>query len=363
MSGDNMIMSFRWYVEDFDSVTLAQIRQIPGVKGVVASLYDIPVGEEWPFDRILKMKKKIEDKGLKLVAIESVNVHEDIKLGLQSRDKYIENYKRTIENIGKAGIPVICYNFMPVFDWFRTDLEKPINDGSRVLAYDHEMINKMNPYLMLEEVQTKSNGYVLPGWEPERLAYLKDLLKKYEGFTEEMLWENLEYFLRAIIPTAEKYNVKMAIHPDDPPWPVFGLPRIIKDKESLERLINIVDSPSNCITLCSGSLGADVRNDIPEMIRYFGKKGRIAFGHVRNIKIEGEKKFYESSHLSSDGSLDMFEIMKTYHDIGFDGPIRPDHGRMIWGEKARPGYGLYDRALGAAYLNGLWEAIGKMKNL
>jgi mannonate dehydratase len=153
----------------------------------------------------------------------------------------------------------------------------------------------------------------------------------------------------------------MAIHPDDPPWNIFGLPRIAKSKETLKKIVDLVDSPYNGITLCSGCLGADPNNDIPDMIRYFGSMGRIHFGHVRNIKVDSSGNFYEVSHLSSDGSLDMFEIMKAYHDIDFKGYIRPDHGRMIWGETGRPGYGLYDRAIGIGYLNGLWEAIGKMK--
>jgi mannonate dehydratase len=152
----------------------------------------------------------------------------------------------------------------------------------------------------------------------------------------------------------------MAIHPDDPPWEIYGLPRIVTSKENLEKLVNLVDSPYNGLTLCSGSLGVNSKNQIPELIRHFGKMGRIHFGHVRNVKIVSDGVFHETSHLSSDGSLDVFEIMKAYYDVGFTGYLRPDHGRMIWGEEARPGYGLYDRALGVAYMNGLWEAINKM---
>lgn len=152
----------------------------------------------------------------------------------------------------------------------------------------------------------------------------------------------------------------MAVHPDDPPWSIFGLPRIVTCKENLEKLLRLVDDECNGLTLCSGSLGANPENDIPDMIRHFGKIGRIHFAHVRNLKITGEGLFHETSHLSSDGSLDIFEIMKAYYDIGFEGYMRPDHGRMIWGEEGRPGYGLFDRALGIAYMNGLWEAIGKM---
>lgn len=355
-----MKMTFRWFGENDDSVTLDQIRQIPAVKGVVGFLSDIPVGELWPMERILEYKKNIEAHGLELEVIESVNIHEDIKLGLPSRDKYIENYKETIKNLGQAGVKVICYNFMPVFDWLRTDLAYKLSDGSEAMLYDDDKLKGLDPIDLVKSTEKNSNGFSLPGWEPDRLKELKNVLKLYENVGEEKLFENYEYFLKAIIPTCEKYDVKMAVHPDDPAWSVFGLPRIVNSKENLDRIVKMVDSTYNGITLCSGALGSSTKNNIPELIRYFGDMGRIHFAHVRNIKILSEKQFHEVSHLSSDGSFDMFEIMKAYHDIGFEGYMRPDHGRMIWNEKARPGYGLYDRALGVTYLNGLWEAIKKM---
>jgi mannonate dehydratase len=197
----------------------------------------------------------------------------------------------------------------------------------------------------------------LPGWEPERLKELKKLFEMYTGIDEEKLFDNLQYFLEGIIPVAAECDIKMAIHPDDPPWPIFGLPRIVTSKANLERLIHLVDSPYNGLTLCTGSLGASTGNDMPDIIRYFGKQGRIHFGHVRNIQIHESGVFNEAAHKDDAGSLDIYEIMKAFYDIGFMGPIRPDHGRMIWGEKGRPGYGLYDRALGANYLCGLWDAI------
>ncbi len=356
-----MKITFRWFGEKDDSVTLKQIRQIPGMSGVVGALYDVPVGEVWPMDKILQLKAAVENAGLELEVIESVNVHEDIKLGLPSRDTYIENYKQCIRNLGKAGVKVICYNFMPVFDWLRSELAHELEDGSNALFYDHNIVKDIDPVKLVEDTATNSNGFILPGWEPERLAILKATLEKYKSVDEEKLFENLKYFLENIIPVCEEADVKMAIHPDDPPWSLFGLPRIVTSKENLDRLVKLVDSPYHGLTLCSGSLGANPANNIPDIIRYFGRMGRIHFGHVRNIKFVGDKVFHEASHLSSDGSLDMFEIMKAYHDVDFKGYIRPDHGRMIWGEKARPGYGLYDRALGVTYLNGLWEAISKMK--
>ncbi|MFP4660884.1 MAG: mannonate dehydratase [Halanaerobiales bacterium] len=355
-----MKMVFRWFGSDDDSVSLSEIRQIPGVTGVVSALQDIPVGDVWPLERILELKEEVNQVGLELEIIESVNIHEDIKLGLPSRDGYIENYNITIRNLSKAGIKVICYNFMPVFDWLRSDLARELEDGSNVLSYNEDMIKNTDPVSLVEEVRSGSRGFSLPGWEPERLAELKRIIELYSNIDEDKLFDNLKYFLEGIIPVCEECDVKMAIHPDDPPWPIFGLPRIIISKNNLERMLQLVDSKYNGLALCSGSLGANLENDIPEMIRYFGGMGRIHFGHVRNLKIDSKGNFHETSHLSTDGSFDMFEIMKAYYDTGFEGYIRPDHGRMIWGEKARPGYGLYDRALGVTYLNGLWEAICKM---
>ena len=176
---------------------------------------------------------------------------------------------------------------------------------------------------------------------------------------DEALFANLKYFLERIMPVCREYDIRMAIHPDDPAWSVFGLPRIIVNKENILRMMKMVDDPHNGVTFCSGSYGTSLENDLPDMIRSL--KGRIYFAHVRNLKFHSPTNFEEAAHLSSDGSFDMYEIMKALYDIGFDGPIRPDHGRMIWGEKAMPGYGLYDRALGAAYLNGLWEAIEKSR--
>lgn len=356
-----MKMTFRWFGEGYDSIPLEHIRQIPGRPGIVSALYDVPVGEEWPIEKIENLKRTVEKAGLELEVIESVNIHDDIKIGFPSRDHYIENYKKTLRTLGKFGIKVVCYNFMPVFDWTRSDLAKPLPDGSTTMAYEEDKIGKIDPSRMAEEMEAKSNGYSLPGWEPERLKTLKELFEKYKSVDEEKLLDNLGYFLKQIIPVCEEVGIAMAIHPDDPPWNIFGLPRIAKSKETFQKIVDLVDSPYNGITLCSGCLGADPNNDIPDMIRHFGLMGRIHFGHVRNIKVDSPGNFYEVSHLTSDGSLEMFEIMKAYHDIDFKGYIRPDHGRMIWGETGRPGYGMYDRALGIAYLNGLWEAIDKMK--
>ncbi|QHE53020.1 mannonate dehydratase [Pontibacillus sp. HMF3514] len=347
-----MKMTLRWYGEN-DKVTLEHIRQIPGVTGVISAIYNVPVGKPWPLEDILALKKRVEEKGLLLEGIESVPVHESIKLGDPSRDQFIENYQQTLRNLADAGINLVCYNFMPVFDWTRSQLDYQLSDGSTTLTYMDQVIQKMNPL----------NGDLnLPGWDSSyEKEDLKQLLEQYQSVTEDDLWRNLQYFLKSIMAIADEVDIKMAIHPDDPPWSIFGLPRIITNKADLERLIRLVDSPNNGITMCTGSLGANSSNDMPELIRHFGSLGRIHFAHVRNVKRVGEKSFEESSHRSEDGSIDMYEVMKAYVDIGFKGPLRPDHGRMIWGETGRPGYGLYDRALGAVYLNGIYEAIQKNK--
>lgn len=353
-----MDMTLRWFGKDFDSVTLEQIRQIPGVTGVITTLYDTKPGEAWETEKICAIKKEIEAAGLQLKGIESVNIHDAIKVGTPDREQYIDNYITTLERLGQEGVNLVCYNFMPVFDWTRSDLAKLRPDGSTVLSYDQELIDSIDPEKMMDSMDEKSNGFVLPGWEPERMAKIKELFELYKDVDEEKLFANLKYFLERIMPTCEKYGIKMAIHPDDPGWSVFGLPRIMKTKENLLRLVTTVDSPCNGVTLCTGSLGSNPDNDIPDIIRSL--KGKIHFGHIRNIIHLAPGKFDEAAHLSSDGSLDMFEIMKALYDIGFDGVIRPDHGRAIWGEISMPGYGLYDRALGATYLNGIWESITKM---
>lgn len=353
-----MKMSFRWYGTGHDSVTLQNIQQIPGIKGIITTLYDLPAGEEWSRERIQAMNNEVRNGGLEIYGIESVNIHDAIKIGLPERDEYIEKYINTLKNLSDERINMVCYNFMPVFDWTRTDLAKLRSDGSTVLAYDQNVIDNIQPDKMFESFGKSTNGFELPGWEPERMAKVKELFEMYKDVDEEKLFENLKYFLNAIMPTCEKYGVKMAIHPDDPGWSVFGLPRIIINQETIQRMLKEVDSPYNGVTLCTGSLGTNPNNNIPEIIRSL--KGRIHFAHIRNMKHESKGVFEEAAHLSSDGSMDMFEIVKALHDIGFDGPARPDHGRMIWDEVAMPGYGLYDRALGSQYILGLWEAIGKM---
>ena len=349
----------RWFPYGDDSVTLRQIRQTPGVSGVATCLPKIPVGEIWSTESLKNLAGEIRNAGLEMEVIESVNIHEDIKKGLPSRDRYIDNYLKTIENLHQTGVKCLCYNFMPVIDWARSDLAHELIDGSTVMSYRHSEVLKMNPDSMAKSMNGKSRGFSLPGWEPERLSAMAADIEFYQGITEDRYWENMKYFLDAVIPCAEKNDVKMAIHPDDPPWPIYGLPKVITDAAHIRKFLSLNDSPYNGLTLCTGSLGSKIDNDLPSIIREFAGRGRVHFAHIRNIKHLSDTDFDESAHLSECGDLDMFEIVKAFYDSGFDGYIRPDHGRMIWDEKARPGYGLYDRAIGANYLLGLWEAIEK----
>jgi mannonate dehydratase len=345
-----MQMTFRWFGTS-DTIPLEYIRQIPGVTGVVSALYDVPVGDVWPRDKISDLASQIDAVGLSLAVIESIPVHEDIKLGRPTRDRLVDQYAESVRHMGEVGVPVLCYNFMPIFDWTRTDLAMPQPDGSTALAYDDAALSRID--------LSRGTGD-LPGWATAYdAASLQALLAAYENVNAERLWENLEYFLQRVVPVAESAGVRMAIHPDDPPWPIFGLPRIVTSGPSLERLTRLVDLPANGVTFCTGSLGADPLNDLPRIAASLGARGRIHFAHCRNVKWTGKRKFNESPHPSHLGNVDMYAVLSALHKSGFAGPIRPDHGRMIWGETGRPGYGLFDRALGATYLQGLWEGIEK----
>lgn len=352
-----MEMTLRWYGSGYDTVPLGFIRQIPGVTGVITTLYGTEPGEVWDPSDIRALKDEVAAAGLHISGIESVNVCDEIKVGGAERDKYIDNYVATLENLGREGIHLVCYNFMPVFDWTRTELARVRPDGSTVLAYNQDDIDRLVPEDMFGHISSDTGGTVMPGWEPERMGRIKELFEMYKDVDAEKLFDNLVYFLNRIMPVCDEYDIDMAIHPDDPAWSVFGLPRIINNAENIMRLMKAVDNKHNGVAFCSGSYGTNPDNDLPGMIRLLGE--RIHFAHIRNLKFNSPYDFEEAAHLSSDGSFDMYEIVKALYDIGFDGPIRPDHGRMIWDEQAMPGYGLYDRALGAAYLNGLWEAIKK----
>lgn len=345
-----MKLSFRWYGPD-DPVSLEYISQIPGMRSIVSAVYDVKPGEIWPEESLQAIKRECEKHGLVFDVVESIPVHEDIKLGRGRVGALLEAYCENIRRCGKYGVKCVTYNFMPVFDWTRTQLDKKADDGSTSLVMYWEQLRGLDP--LKDDIH-------LPGWDSSYTQQeVRELIAAYKALGEEGLWGNLERFLKAVVPAAEECGVKLAIHPDDPPYPIFGLPRIVTGEESLDRLLALVDSPSNCLCLCTGSLGCAKSNDIPALVRKYAAMGRIAFMHIRNVKILEDGSFEERAHLSSCGSLDMAEIVRALAENGYDGYVRPDHGRMIWGEKGRPGYGLFDRALGAAYLNGLFEAYEK----
>ena len=329
-----MKMTWRWYGEGNDHIKLSDIRQIPGVEGIVWALHDKLPGEVWQPEEIAKVKAQLDEYGFNMDVVESVNVSDDIKTAGPKRDEHIAAYIQTIKNLAPFGVKVICYNFMPVFDWTRTDLFHPMGDGSTALYYEAAKI-KQDPREMADYVMGFTEKYhmTFPGWEPERMARLDELFEKYRPVTKEKLWENFKYFLEAIMPTCRACDIKMAVHMDD---------------------------PYNCLTLCSGSLNANGKNNVAEIVRKHCD--RIAFAHIRNVKHFENGDFSEASHRDCDGDTGILDILRAYHDCGFDGYIRPDHGRHLWGEgpgTCRPGYGLYDRALGVMYMLGAWDMMDK----
>lgn len=347
-----MKLSFRWYGAN-DPIRLEYISQIPGMHSVVSAVYDVKPGKVWSEESILKIKNECEKHHLIFDVVESIPVSEDIKLGTAKREEHIEVYKENIRRVAKHGVKCICYNFMPVFDWTRTQLDKKAPDGSTSLVMYMDQLKGLDPL---------TDDMNLPGWDASYTKEeMKELIKNYRKIGEEGLWKNIEIFLKEIIPVAEECSVVMAIHPDDPPYSIFGIPRIITNEANLDRFLSIVDSPANRLTFCTGSLGAGSFNNIPPMVRKYAEKRRLGFMHIRNIKLMEDGSFEERAHLSSAGSLDIYAIVKALVDNDYDGYVRPDHGRMIWGETGKPGYGLYDRALGATYINGLFEACEKAK--
>ncbi|MBR6230916.1 MAG: mannonate dehydratase [Lachnospiraceae bacterium] len=352
-----MKMAFRWYGSGNDTISLSDIRQIPGVSEIVWALHQKQPGEVWETDEIRKVRDELAEYGFGMSVVESVNVHDDIKTAGNNRELYIENYIKTLRNLAEFGVKVVCYNFMPVFDWTRTDLFHPLPDGSTALYYEKSKI-KQDPAEMAEYILSETKGYTMPGWEPERLANLRELFGMYRSTDKETLWANLKYFLEALMPVCRECGIKMAIHPDDPPWDIFGLPRLLTDEKAIGRFLSMVDDPCNCLTLCSGSLSADPENNVADIVRKYC--GRIAFAHIRNVKHYDNGDFSETSHRDCDGDTGILDIIRAYHDCGFDGYIRPDHGRHIWNEKCRPGSGLYDRALGIMYILGAWDMLDQL---
>ncbi len=341
-----MQLQFRWYGPK-DPVTLSNIRQIPGIQGVVSAVYDIKVGEVWPLDKIKELKEMIEKENLTFTTVESVPVHESIKAGLEDRDIYIENYKQTLRNLSEHGIEVVCYNFMPILDWVRTTLKYKLEDGSLALALFQEDEARYNP---------RENSLSLPGWdESYTQEELLELIKMYDNISKNELKDNMKYFIDQIIPVAEEVGIKMAIHPDDPPWDIFNIPRIMSTIEDYDFFVGLSDSKYHGITFCSGSLGIDKNLDLLGFLKRYINK--VNFVHLRNVINFGNKSFTETAHNDPKGAIDFYILIKELLDNNYTGPYRPDHGRDIWDENGNPGYGLYDRALGANYIEGIIEGI------
>ncbi|AIC92376.1 mannonate dehydratase [Bifidobacterium coryneforme] len=370
-----MHMGFRWYGEGNDTISLDDIRQIPGVETIVWSLHHKQAGEVWQPGEIEEAMATITGlsardraagitKTFNADVVESVNVHESIKTGStvlgMSRDQAIDAYIETVANLGKAGVRVVTYNFMPVFDWLRTEMFHPCPDGSTALYYNQHQVDQLSPQGIIDETLKGAGALTVPGWEPERLAHLPELMEAYQGMDHELMYANYKYFLDAVIPTCERYDVRLAVHPDDPAFDLFGWPRVVSSKEGIQRVLDLNPSPYNGLCLCLGSFSSRRGNDAVDAVRTF--MDRIHFSHVRNIRFTDEEgSFFEVGHRASEGDVDTVGIMRAYAEADYQGYIRPDHGRHLWSEnteagRPRPGYGLYDRAMGIQYLLGVWDA-------
>lgn len=381
--------TFRWFGKS-DAVTLSDIRQ-SGATGVVTALHHIPNGEIWPIEDIQATKNEILNAGLEWSFIESIPIHENIKLRQGDYAKRIKNYKQSLINVAKCGVKNVCYNFMPVLDWTRTHLFWELEDGSTALRFDKVEMAVFETYIMQRngvekdydeailakaklryeamsktEIQRLKDGILkgLPGTVDDLdIPTFKKMIAQYKDLSHSDLKSNLSYFLNEIIPLAEELGVKMAIHPDDPPFDIMGLPRIITSERDLDDLVGFIDSPSNGITFCTGSLGANKNNDLPNMIEKF--KNRIHFLHLRNVKREDDGSFYEDHHL--EGSSDMFEIVKAVLKIekerNISLPMRPDHGHQMLDDlkhnNSYAGYTAIGRLKGLAELRGLSLGISK----
>ena len=381
--------TFRWFGSS-DSISLAHVKQT-GAKGIVTALHHIPNGEIWDIQDIQKVKNTIENAGLEWSFIESIPIHENIKLRQGDYLRRIENYKQSLKNIAYCGVKNVCYNFMPVLDWTRTHLFWKLDNGSTALRFDKVEMAAFETFIMkrkdvekdydnniLEKAEKRFNEMTflekkrlqdhilrgLPGTvEDLTISQFKRMISQYKNISHQDLKNNLSFFLNEVIPVCEENGIKMAIHPDDPPYDIMGLPRIIKSENDLEELINFIDSPSNGITFCTGSLGANPKNDLPKMIEKF--KDKIHFLHLRNVKREADGSFYEDNHL--EGSSNMFEIVKAILKIekekGITIPMRPDHGHQILDDlkhnNAYAGYTAIGRLKGLAELRGLELGISK----
>lgn len=387
---DFLKKTFRWFGPSF-GVSLPEIKQL-GVDGIVTACGHIPIGDVWPMEDIASLKNEIIGHGLEWSVVESVNVHSAIKYGLPERDKYIENYVQTLKNLAANGIFTVCYNFMALFDWTRTHLHYQLPTGAISMLYDQVAITAFDLFVLKrekalslysEEERDKANIYfqnlddatqqkleqaILIGMPGSKTALTVDKFKSeletIGNLDKRELEGNLVYFLKAIIPEAEKLGVKMAIHPDDPPFPVFGVPRVVSTYQDLQSIFKSCPSSNNGLTFCSGSLGASENNNLVNMVQDFGDK--IHFIHLRNVQRQGAGRFYESSHV--EGSVPMAQVMREIvqeqqrrfvngnQEVAI--PMRPDHGHVVLDDLERidafyPGYSIIGRAVGMAELKGL----------
>lgn len=391
-----MEKTWRWFGRK-DRITLEMLRQI-GVEGIVTALHEIPNGEIWTLDDINGLKFYIESYGMRWSVVESLPVSEEIKYAGTQRDRLIENYKLSLENLGKAGVKTVCYNFMPVLDWARTDLKHPWEDGTTSLYFDYarfayfdikilqrEGAEKDFPAYILEKVAeldktmtdadrhelvdniiVKTQGFVngnISEGDKEPVRKFKALLDLYKGISRDQLRENLRYFLAAVMPVCDKYDINLCIHPDDPPMrEVFGLPRIVTDAEDIRWLLNAVDNFHNGLTFCAGSLSAGAYNDVVEMAKEFAP--RTHFVHLRSCNVLPEGNFIEAPHTG--GRANLVELIRIFEKEGRNLPMRVDHGKDILGDSEggyNPGYGFYGRMWALGQVTGMMAAVNdEIKN-
>lgn len=384
-----MEKTWRWFGKK-DKITLSMLRQI-GVEGIVTALHEVPNGEIWTVEAINDLKQYIESYGMRWSVVESLPVCEAIKYAGPERDQLIENYKVSLANLGKCGVKTVCYNFMPVIDWVRTDLHHPWADGSSSLYYDRvrfayfdtrilqragaekdyteeelrkvaeldKVITEAEKDELVDAIIVKTQGFVngnIREGDKQPVAIFKRLLSLYDGIDRDALRENMRYFLSAVMPVCEEYGVNMCVHPDDPPFQILGLPRIVTNEEDIDWFLRAVDNPHNGLTFCAGSLSAGEHNDTRELARKFAK--RTHFVHLRSTAAMPGGNFIESSHLSGRGHL--IDLIRIFEQERPGLPMRVDHGRMMLGDEDKgynPGYSFHGRMLALAQVEGMMAVV------